>query len=124
MQLLLSLLSQKTFAQAPIVGQINNPLLPASYGDVTGLGLLISNVLRLFFVVAGVLALFNFITAGFQYMSSGGDSKAIQAAWNKIMYSLIGLVLMTSAFVLAAIFGYLIFKDPLFMLRPAIYGPR
>lgn len=124
MELLLSLLSTKIVAQAPIVGQINNPLLPASYGDITGLGLLISNVLRLFFVVAGILALFNFITAGFQYMSSGGDPKAIQSAWNKIMYSLIGLVLMTSAFVLAAIFGYLIFNEPLFMLRPAIYGPR
>jgi hypothetical protein len=124
MELLLSLLSSKVLAQAPIVGTIDNPLLQQSYGDVTGLGLLISNALRLFFVVAGIITLFNFILAGFQYMSSAGDPKTLQSAWNRIMYSLIGLVIMSGAFVLAAIFGYLIFKDPLFMLRPAIYGPR
>lgn len=126
MKLLFSLISSAVHAQSnSIVGDpIVNPILEQSYGDVTNLGLLINNTLRLFFVVAGILSLFNFMVSGFQYMSSAGDPKSLQTAWNRIMYSLVGLVIMAGAFVLAAIFGYLIFRDPLFMLRPTIYGPN
>jgi hypothetical protein len=124
MELLLSLISTKILAAAPIVGTIDNPLLAPSYGDITGLGLFISNILRLFFVVAGILALFNFMISGFQYMSSAGDPKALQQAWNRISLSLVGLVIMVGSFVLAAIFGQLIFGDPTFMLSPVIYGPK
>lgn len=129
MELFLSLLSSKVIAQtAPIVGVIDNPLLQPSYGSIDtpgkGLGLLLTNGLRLFFVVAGILTLFNLIISGFQYISSAGDPKTLQQAWNRISMSLVGLVLMVGSFVLAAIFGWLLFRDPLFMLRPTIYGPR
>jgi hypothetical protein len=115
-------------AGSDIVGNINNPLLGSSYGNIDkqggGLALLITNVLRLFFVVAGMLAFFNFILAGFQYMTAAGDSKALQKAWDRIWQSLLGLVIIAVSFVLAALFGYLIFGDPLFMLRPQIFGPQ
>lgn len=106
-----------------IVGTVNPSVLENSYGGITGLGSLLSNGIRLFFVVAGILALFNFLLAGFQYMMSAGDPKKTQEAWNRIWLSLVGLVLMVGSFALAAIFGQLIFGDPLFMLQPRIYGP-
>ena len=123
----LDLFVTKIYAQSPIVGKINNVIAP--YGAVNdpakgGLSLLITNFLRLFFVVAGIIALFNFIFAGFQYMTAAGDSKALEHAWSRIWLSLIGLILIVGSFALAAIFGQLIFGDALFMLRPQVYGPN
>lgn len=109
-----------------IVGEIKSPVINP-YGDITsgsgGLGLLLTNFLRVFFVIAGILAFFNFILAGFQYITAEGDPKKLQQAWNKIWQSLLGLIIMVVSFALAAVFGYLIFGDPLFMLQPKIYTP-
>jgi hypothetical protein len=106
-----------------IVGPITNPL-PVEYQTVfSGGGLFITNVLRLFFVAAGIYALLNFLIGGFGFINAGGDSKAIEKAWAKIWQSLLGLVLIIGSFALAAIFGQLIFGDPTFILQPKIYGP-
>lgn len=77
-------------------------------------------ILRIIFVIAGLFAFFNFIIAGFQYLQAGGDPKAVGAAWNRIWKSLLGLVVIVSSFVLAAIFGWLIFGDPMAILAPEI----
>lgn len=108
-----------------IIGTVPNPL-PA-YGDVSnpggGLVGLLSNILRLVFVGAGVYALLNLIVAGFQYMQAGGDAKILTAAWNRIWQTLLGLVIIVGSFALAALFGYLIFGDAGYILNPVIYGP-
>ncbi len=115
----------KAFAQGPssVVGTITNPL---TYGSATGGGLILflTNIIRVFFVVAGILAFLNFIIAGFQYMTAAGDSKALQSAFDRIWQSLLGLILIMGSFALAALFGFLIFGDPGFILNPKIYGPR
>lgn len=112
-----------------IIGTIKNPL-PAVYQNLGGsssgpggLILFFSNVLRLVFVFAGIYAFFNFLIAGFQYMSAGGDSKALEGAWARIWQSLWGLVIVVGSFALAALFGQLIFGNPTFILNPVIYGP-
>ena len=107
-----------------IVGQVQNPLAGTSYAGLTGVGLFISNVLRLFFVVAGIYALFNFIIAGYSYMNAAGDAKKLGEAWNKIWLSLIGLVIIVGSFALASLAGYLIFNDPMYILKPKVYGPK
>lgn len=106
-----------------IVGTVTNPL-PGGYKNIAGgVGLFISNILRLVFVVAGIWAFINFIIAGFQYMSAGGDPKALNAAWARIWQSLIGLVFVVGSFALAALIGQLLFGDPSAILNPVIYGP-
>lgn len=111
-----------------IVGSVDNSILPSVYqnaiGSPGGIVLFFSNVLRLVFVGAGIYAFLNLIVAGFQYMSAGGDTKALGAAWARIWQSLMGLVLIVGSFALAALFGYLIFGDPGFILNPQIYGPQ
>lgn len=113
---------------ADVFGTVPNPYTgPYAYTIGSGQGgiiLFITNILRLVFVVAGVFAFFNLIVAGFQYMSAGGDSKALGAAWARIWQSLIGLVIIVGSFALAALFGYLIFGDAGFILNPQIYGPQ
>ena len=116
---------EKVFAQdaADIIGTVTNPITPKYGGLETGLIPFFSNVLRLIFAVAGVYAFINLILAGYGYMSAGGDSKAVSKAWDKIWQTLIGLAIIAGSFVIAALFGYLIFGDAMFMLRPTIYGP-
>ena len=93
-----------------------------NFGDTPGLavGKLIQFGLRFLIVAAGVYALFNLVLAGYSFMSAGDDSKAVSAAWAKIYQTLIGLAFAAGAFVLAAIFGQLIFGDPNFLLSPKI----
>lgn len=105
-----------------IFGTVEPP--PTAYGGVfSGLVPFLNNILRLIFVIAGLFAFFNLIIAGFGFMSAGGDPKAIEKAWSKIWQSLIGLLIIVASFLLAAIFGYLLFGDPTAILKPKIYGP-
>jgi len=115
--------TEKVFAQVDqIVGTITNPAVPA-YQGLGGIGLFLSNILRLLFVAAGIYAFFNLVIAGFKYMGAAGDPKVLNAAWAKIWQSLIGLVIIVGSFALAALFGQIIFGQPGFILNPQIYGP-
>lgn len=111
-----------------IVGKVTNPL-PAAYqnisGGTSGGGLIFffSNILRLVFVAAGVYAFLNFIIAGYQYMTAGGDSKMLGAAWARIWQSLVGLIFIVGSFAAAALMGKLFFGNWSAILSPSLYGP-
>lgn len=109
---------------APIIGQVQSPLAGTSYGNLGGVGLFITNIIRLLFVVAGIYALFNFLIAGFEYINAGGDSKKLEKAWSRIWQSLMGLVIMVASFALISLFGYLFFGAGYNILNPVIYGPQ
>lgn len=116
-------LLERIFAESDIVGSVASPL-QGSYASVFGgFGVLVTSILRLVFVAGGVFALFNFIIAGFQYMNAGGDTKALNSAWNKIWNSLLGLVIIVGSFALAAVIGKLLFGSATFILNPTIVGP-
>ncbi|OGG11250.1 hypothetical protein A2Z00_01230 [Candidatus Gottesmanbacteria bacterium RBG_13_45_10] len=109
-----------------VVGKIENPIVGykgATEAQGGGLILFFSNILRLVFVFAGIYAFVNFVLAGFQYMSAGGDSKQLSSAWSRIWQSLLGLILIVGSFALAALFGQLVFGRADFILNPQIYGP-
>lgn len=100
-------------------GTVAAPPGVSKYGSGTvGLVAFISNGVKLLIIVAAIYTLLNLIFAGYQFISAGGDSKAVEAAWGKIWQSLLGLFLVAVSFVLAAIFGQLIFGDPGFILNP------
>ncbi len=71
-------------------------------------------------IIAAVYALINLILAGYAFMSAGDDPKAVAGAWSKIYQTLLGLAVAAGAFVLAYIFGLLIFGDGNFILNPII----
>lgn len=81
-------------------------------------------LLKLLIVVAGLYALLNLVLAGFQFISAGGDPKNVEKAWSKIWQSLLGLLIVAASFLLAALFGWILFKDPGAILNPKIYGPQ
>lgn len=106
----------------PLFGTIAPP--PGITPNIEGLTQLLTNILRLAMVIAGIYALINIMIAGYSFLSSGGDPKAINNAWQKIWLSIVGLVIIVASFLIAGIVGYLLFGDPLFILRPKIYGPN
>lgn len=120
LNLLVAYLSQNPF------GNVQPPPGVSVYGDLSqgGLVVFLNNVLKLLVVIAGIYALLQFIFAGYQFLSAGGDSKKVEEAWGKIWQSLVGLVIVAGAFTLAAVFGYLIFGDAMAILRPKIFTPK
>ncbi len=105
---------------AQVIGTVNPPPGVVKY---TGLTQFISNIVKLLIVGAGIFALFNLVTAGYAFMSAGGDPKKIADAWSKIWQTLLGLAVAAGSVVLAAIFGRIIFGDPNALLQITIYGP-
>jgi len=77
-------------------------------------------VFKLLITVGGIYALFNFIIAGYSFLSAGDDPKKAAAAWTKIWQSMLGLLFVAAAFVLAALIGILIFGDAKYILSPTI----
>lgn len=117
----MKLLSQEN----PFGAVVVPPSIAEKFGDTPGvaIGRLIQFSLRTLIVGAGIFALFNLLLAGYAFMSAGDDSKKVAGAWAKITQTIIGLSVTAGAFVLAAIFGQLIFGDATFLLKPSIPIP-
>lgn len=92
-------------------------------GGASGLQLFISNGVKTIIAFAGVYAFFNILFAGYAFMSAGGNPEKIGQAWSKIYQTMIGLLVAAGSFVLAALFGYLIFKDPNALIQIRIFTP-
>ena len=113
---------QKLLADNPF-GTVTLPGdLQTRYGSDPGqaIGKLIQTIIWVLIVGAGIYALINFVMAGYAFLSAGDDPKKVAGAWGKIWQTALGLLVAAGAFVLAAIFGKLIFGDPAFILNPSI----
>ena len=108
----------------PVIGDIELPEFFKYDFASGGLGKFLNNIFILITVGAGIFALLNFIMAGYAYMSANGDEKKVEEAWAKIWQSVIGLVIIAAAFLLAALAGLFLFGDAGFILHPKIYGPE
>ncbi len=117
-----------------IFGNIDNPLKPlvgpavidpnyiGPSGTGAGLIILANNLLKLVIVVAGIYAFINIIAAGYGMLASQ-EPKEIGKAWAKLYQSMIGLLIIAGSFVLAAIFGWMIFGNATILLTPQLFGP-
>lgn len=105
-----------------IFGNITPPGPLSRFGTVeTGaVGNFLNLLLKILIVAGGLYALFNLVLAGYAFMSAGEDPKKMEAAWAKIWQTAMGLIFIAGAFVMAAIFGKLIFGDYNAILSPTI----
>lgn len=58
---------------------------------------LITNIINIFSIVVGIIAVIMIVYGGLRYITSGGDSGRITGAKNTILYALIGLVIVALA---------------------------
>lgn len=103
----------------PGVAEIN-----AQAGD-SGIGIIIffSNLIKLIAIVAGLWTMLNFILAGFTYVTSSGDSGAIDKIGTKLTLSVVGLGLIVASYTIAAVIGLIFFADASFIINPQIPSP-
>jgi len=64
---------------------------------------ILSNVLGIMTIGAGIWFLFQAIIAGYGYMSAGGDRERIQTAGRKLTNALIGIAVVAAAYGLLAL---------------------
>jgi len=105
-----------------MIGIFGNITNPTAYPSVKGQGLFtfLSNVFKFVAVAAGIYLVVQIIMAGFDYISASGDPKKIEIAGAKIWQSLLGLVIISSAFIIAGLVGRF---TGINILNPQIYGP-
>jgi len=67
------------------------------------LGGLIDNLIQLAFFAAGLAFFIFLIIGGFQWITAGGDPKALDSARGRITNALIGIVIVVAAYSIAII---------------------
>jgi hypothetical protein len=111
-------------AQNPF-GQVQPPpgVIKYAGGTVQGVPIFVNILIKTLIVAAGVYALFNIILAGYSFLSAGGDSKRVEAAWARIWQSILGVAFVAGSFAIAAIIGQLVFGDADALLQLQIFTP-
>lgn len=106
-------------------GKVAPPIGVNSFGggNIDGVQIFITVLLRTMIVGAGLYGLISILIAGYTFMSAGGDSKRIEAAWGRIWQTILGLAFAAGSFVIAAILGILLFNDRNAILQLRIFGP-
>ena len=101
-------------AQGDPIGSMKPPVQVEGIGpqgELIGITMLLNTVLRILFIIGGVYALFNIVIAGIGFINAGGDPKKVAKAWERIWQSILGLVIIVSSFLIAAIIGIILFGD-------------
>lgn len=103
-------------------GKITQPVQTARFGGDPGLAF--GNILQLIFnvliVAGGIWALLNFILAGYAFLAAGDNPKGVESAWAKIYQTIIGLVFLVGAFLIAGVIGLLIYGRADALLHPTL----
>jgi hypothetical protein len=90
-----------------------------SSAQIPGFLLFISRLLQYSSVVAGIWVLFNATWAGLLYIQ-GADAKSMDKVRGIITNSVIGLLLIVTAYTIAALVGLLVFGDASFIISPRL----
>lgn len=106
-------------------GPIDPPAVVGNFGDVTagGPGRLLQLGFNMMILIGGLYALFNFLLAGYAFLSAADNPKGVEQAWAKIYQSIIGLVFLVGSFVIAGVIGLLIYGRADALLNPVLTVP-
>lgn len=103
----------------PITPTINpdenlNADLMINVGDlgfiIPSLGDLLTFVIRIFFVIAGLAALFYMLLGAFAWITSGGDEDSLKVARGKIQAAVVGMILVVAVLSIVWTLEQVIFK--------------
>jgi hypothetical protein len=103
-------------AQKPIGGNLE-PISPYNHTDPSaGLSDILSNLLAMFTLVAGIAFLIYFVIGAFNWITAGGDAQKVEKAGKQITNALTGLIIVVAAYSVTAIVGTVLGID---ILNPA-----
>lgn len=101
--------SNNVLAQIGLTRQTNNThgaIAKASSSD--NLNILIPNIINLFFTIGGVAFIIMILWGAVNWILSGGDKEKIAGARKRITTAIIGLVLLSSTFVITLVLGQIL----------------
>jgi hypothetical protein len=75
------------------------------------LGRVISSIVGVMTVAAGIWFLFQILIGGYTWLSSMGDKQRLETARNRIVHSLIGLVIVVAAVAIVSLTGQFLGYD-------------
>jgi len=85
---------------------ISGPLkIPSQGQTVLTLGTIISRAVPFVLAFAGIGLLLMLLFSGFEYLTSAGDAKKLEGAKQRLTYSIVGFLLIFTAFWLVQIAG-------------------
>lgn len=110
-----------------IIGDVMPPVAITNWAigqpnSAGGLVAFISTIIRLITIVAGIFTMLNFVAAGAKYVFSMGNTNANVEVRDKLLFSVIGLLIIVASYTIAALFGLIFFGDATFILRPTFTG--
>ena len=71
----------------------------------------ISNIIGVLTIVAGIWFMFQFITAGISWISAGGNKESVAGARDRMRNALIGMVVVVAAWAIVGLMGNLLGID-------------
>lgn len=89
-------------------------------GGAIGLLLFFSRALQIVTLISGIWVFVQIILAGYDYVSSNGDTAAHNRVKDRVTMSVIGLTIIVASYGIAALIGLLLFNDPTFILQPKL----
>ncbi len=90
---------------------------PDALGAFKAFATVVSNIIGLLTIVAGLWFGFQLIIGAFAWMSSGGDKQQLEAARNRIMHAFTGLIIVVASIAIISVFGK--FLGLTILLNPA-----
>lgn len=85
-----------------------------------GIGSLLQLFFNILITAGGIYAVFNFILAGYAFLSAGDNPKGVETAWAKIYQTIIGLVFLVGAFLISGVIGLLVYGRADALLNPTL----
>jgi len=76
---------------------------------IPSLGQLLTFIIRVFFLIAGLTALFFLLTGALQWITSGGSKENVDKARERIQQALIGVILIVVVLTVVMLFEQVIF---------------
>lgn len=73
---------------------------------ITDIGVLISRVISLAFIVAGILTFAFLVMGGIEWLTSGGDKTKTEQARNRITAAVVGLAIVAASWALMKLIAY------------------
>lgn len=102
--------------------QVNISVPP---GALTNFGPILSGIVSWLLLIAFLLSFIYLVLGGLAWITSGGDKAGVEAARNKIIAAIVGLIIVASGWAIFSLIGGAIGFNPLqggFSL-PTLYQP-
>lgn len=105
-------------AAGDIVGVIAPPLGVRAL--VTDIPPFLTMVIITLVIVAGIFTLWQIISGGYDFITSGGDKTKIASAGQKSTTAITGLAVIAGSFIIISLAGWILFGNPGAFLHPII----